>query len=497
MSSLISKILRNSYTRFLLLFFIGLLSLVGYYLYSTFQAKFDSYTLAESEKLKAVCRTVSEEINGDQLAHILKRYPNENGIYSNLQHPYYYYANIKLAKIKALNELNSEIFTLVYDSTSKDFCFGYSSAGQPHFRHHYKEFPEELKTIYFTGGSLKPYRSENGYWISAVHPIYDSNGKIVSIVEVDTNFEAFYEEIFSRTINDLWISAGVFIILGFLLYRMTRNFLSKEEKIKQELIISKKEIESQNLKIKDSINYAKRIQDSMLPKSKMIKKYLPESFVLYNPRDIVSGDFYWFAEQNDSFIIAAADCTGHGVPGALMSMIGNTLLTNIVKLENIEKPSDILYKLRKEVITSLETDDGKESKDGMDIALVKICHQRENLQFAGAYNPLYIIRKGELIELKGTKQPIGKHFKKENDPFDHKEITLEKGDMIYIFSDGYPDQFGGPEGRKFGTKQFKEFLINIHELSADEQQEALQKNLDEWRGSHPQLDDILVIGFRP
>lgn len=480
-----------------MVFFLGLVSLVGYYLYTSFQAKIDSYTDAEREKLQAVCRTISEEINGDHLAHILKKYSGKDQIYSNLQHPYYYYAQIKLKKIKQLNQLNSEIYTLVFDSTRNSFRYGYSSADIPHYRHEYVKFPKELKNLQYVGGSLEPYRTENGYWISAVHPIFDSNGKMVSIIEVDTNFEEFYDTMVGRALNDLWISAAVFLVIGFLLYRMTRNYLSKEEKFKQELIISKKEIESQNVKIKESINYAKRIQDSMLPKSNLIRNYLPESFVLYNPRDIVSGDFYWFAEQEDSFIIAAADCTGHGVPGALMSMIGNTILTNIVKLENIEKPSEILYKLRSEVISALETDDGKESKDGMDIALVKICHKRENLQYAGAYNPLFIIRNNELIELKATKQPIGKHFRKETEPFENHEIKLQKGDMIYIFSDGYPDQFGGPEGKKLGTKNFKEFLLEIHQLDASTQHKKLQNKINEWKAGHPQLDDILVIGFRP
>lgn len=477
---------------------MGLVAMASFYIYTSFQSKFDAFVNAEEKKLEAVVRTLSQAIDGDQLAFLLNKYPNKGDISSNLQHPWYYKHQKYFKKIQSLNKVPYGIYTLVYDSVKQAYEFGFSSSEIPHYRHIYDDFPPALHENYGNpdGAIINPYRTKTGFWLSAIMPIYDSNGRIVSMLEVDTNFEVFYEKTLSNTINEVWISAGVFLILGFILFRLTRNFLRKEERIKQELVISKKEIEHQNNKITESINYARRIQDSILPKNKLIKEFLPDSFILYMPRDIVSGDFYWFTELEDSFVVAAADCTGHGVPGALMSMIGNTMLTNVVKLKGLSKPSEVLFQLRKDLLEALETDGGKASKDGMDIALVIVDKQKNVMQYAGAYNSLYMVRNGELTETKATKQPIGSHIKRQNEPFDNYEIALEKGDNFYIFSDGYVDQFGGPEGRKLGSKRFKELLNGIHTLSMDDQKVELEKTMMEWKGDTAQLDDILVMGFK-
>lgn len=280
----------------------------------------------------------------------------------------------------------------------------------------------------------------------------------------------------------------------------------------RDIVISQKnEIEKINTEITDSIRYAKYIQSSILPKQDQLESFLGDHFILYKPKDIVSGDFYWTSDTDDKVIIAAADCTGHGVPGAFMSMLGTTLLNEIINKEHITHPGAILNRLRKEVIASLKQKGQRgEQKDGMDISLCTLDPENMKLQFAGANNPLYMIRKtdlekvGELrcesagddslYEIKGDLMPIGIYDRMEN--FTVHEIDIFKDDLIYLFSDGFPDQFGGKDRKKFGYKQFREQLLKGSAATMAEQKIMLEKTLNEWMGNYSQIDDILVIGFR-
>jgi serine phosphatase RsbU (regulator of sigma subunit) len=242
-----------------------------------------------------------------------------------------------------------------------------------------------------------------------------------------------------------------------------------------------------------------------------LESYLSEHFVLYKPKDIVSGDFYWISNIENKTIIAAVDCTGHGVPGAFMSMLGITLLNEIINKEYITHPGVILRRLRKEVINSLQQKGERgEQKDGMDIALCTLDTENMKLQFAGANNPLYLIRKsnletvGELrfelngddrlYEIKGDLMPIGIYDRMEN--FTSHEIDIYKGDSFYLFTDGFPDQFGGSDYKKFGYRPFREQLLKNHSITMPDQKIMLEEVLNEWMGINSQIDDILVIGFR-
>jgi serine phosphatase RsbU (regulator of sigma subunit) len=252
-------------------------------------------------------------------------------------------------------------------------------------------------------------------------------------------------------------------------------------------------IEEKNKHIIDSINYALRIQKAILPNDDEIKKALPESFILYKPKDVVSGDFYWFAERGNKKLIAAVDCTGHGVPGAFMSMIGSALLNEIVNNQKITDSDVILNKLREGIIKAMkQTGAEGENKDGMDIALCVI--DEDSIQFSGANNPLWIISNGELIETKGDKQPIGIYSNSVY--FTKSMIQPQKGDCIYIFTDGYADQFGGESGKKFKYKNLKETLLSINKKPMEEQKQILDSMIEDWKGGFEQIDDILLIGIR-
>ena len=300
--------------------------------------------------------------------------------------------------------------------------------------------------------------------------------------------------------------------LGLALLKMREdlhvNERMLEDKVAQrtaEVVRQKAEIELQSQRIEvfykqvtDSIRYAKRIQDAILPPDSVVKKLLPDSFVLFKPKDIVSGDFYWFEQMNGKVLFAAVDCTGHGVPGAFMSIVGYNLLKQITHKHQDSCPAHILDELSKGVSETLHQRNYEEStaKDGMDITLCSFDKETYELEFAAAFNPLFLVREGEIFEIKGNKFPIGIFLEKETKKFTNHKLQLETGDVVYIFSDGYSDQFGGSKGKKFMQSQFRNLLLDIHRKPMPEQKRILDQSLEHWRGEEDQVDDILVMGMR-
>lgn len=282
-----------------------------------------------------------------------------------------------------------------------------------------------------------------------------------------------------------------------------REYKAKK-KIYEELAIQKTIVDLKNKDITDSINYAQRIQEAVFPEKEIKYRLFPDAFVLFKPRDIVSGDFYWFAEKNGKRFIAAVDCTGHGVPGAFMSIIGNHLLNEIVLTNGILQPAEILNYLHKGVRKVLKQEEQKKQADGMDIALCCFSPSLEDVkgevgvqvEFAGAHRPLYLVADGTLKEIKSDKFPIGGADANEDKKFTNHHLNLKKGDVIYISSDGYADQFGGTSGKKLMSKNFKEFLLANSNLTMPEQEKILDTTIEKWKGSREQVDDVLVIGIR-
>lgn len=265
----------------------------------------------------------------------------------------------------------------------------------------------------------------------------------------------------------------------------------------QEIIENKNEIERNAKNITDSIRYAKRIQKAIYPTTGQFKKLLPESFIFFKSKGIVSGDFYWIEEKGNKILFAACDCTGHGVPGAFISIVTNNLLNQAVKEHGITKPSQILDEVNKGITTTLhQTQEDSTVKDGMDAALC--CYDRATgtLEFAGAYNGLYLVRKGELLEFKADNIPIGRFIGEAFKTFTNHEIITQPDDVVYLFSDGFADQFGGPEGKKIKKNIFKNLLLDIWSLPMEEQREKLYNFFKSWQGELEQVDDVLVIGVR-
>ncbi|MBI2281848.1 MAG: SpoIIE family protein phosphatase [Bacteroidetes bacterium] len=315
-----------------------------------------------------------------------------------------------------------------------------------------------------------------------------------------------------QNIQNIGLVIVLFFAIGFIVLAVRSYRIKKRDAetiMKQKLMV-----EQAHQEIKDSIVYAKRIQSAILPPAKLVKEYLKESFILYKPKDVVAGDFYWMETINsdewrvmsgenpslntqDSQLVlfAVADCTGHGVPGAMVSVVCNNALNRSVKEHGLTNPGEILNKTREIVIQEFEKSD-EDVKDGMDIALcsLKLSESYATLQYAGANNPLWMIRNGELIETKANKQPIGQFDNPE--PYTTHTFELKQGDAIYIFSDGYVDQFGGEKGKKFKATAFRSLLLSIQDKTMEEQKIIINESFETWKGSLEQIDDVCVIGVK-
>ena len=352
--------------------------------------------------------------------------------------------------------------------------------------YHYKKYIQAKDSIFNEDNTRKTVRSEMNFEFEKKQAIEKAEQEKQNVI---TQQEKQKQKIILTLVSCFLLIVAIFASFMFNRWRITQ---------KQKLIIEK-----QKEKIVDSITYAQLIQQSILLEESEIRKILPECFIYFQPKDIVSGDFYWCSVINDKIILAAVDCTGHGVPGAFMSMIGNTLLNQIVNEKQITTPSEILRLLNLEVIESLhQHKDGALSKDGMAIALCSIDYKNSTLEYAGAQNPLYIVTDNDITVVNADGYGIGsnelRNKKKNSSTADYTNhiISIKKDMSIFLFSDGYTDQFGGEKRKKFGTKKFRELLLNNQQLSMQKQKELIIKAHQDWKGSTTQIDDILVIGIK-
>jgi len=274
---------------------------------------------------------------------------------------------------------------------------------------------------------------------------------------------------------------------------MVRENRILEEKVEERT----QELAQKNKDITSSIQYAKRIQLAILPPLEQVFNYFPQSFIVYKPKDIVSGDFYWFGVKSGKQIIAAVDCTGHGVPGAFMSMIGHNLLNHIINEKGITEPGQILNALHNGVQAALKQGSNVvDTSDGMDVALCTFDSEKNELQFAGAHRPLFIFKNNVFEKIDADKDSIGGSQLDSDRHFTCRTFKMSKGDTIYMSSDGYADQFGGEKGKKFMAKRFNDLLMSIQSRTMQKQGQILDETIEQWRGSHQQVDDILVIGIK-
>jgi serine phosphatase RsbU (regulator of sigma subunit) len=332
-----------------------------------------------------------------------------------------------------------------------------------------------------------------GEMVSAVNALSDSF----------TQTSAFANEIERGNLEVPYEKLSNDDVLGEALIQMRESLKAysndMEARVRQrteEVIEKTRKLEHAYKEIRDSINYARRIQESILPSTEMIRQAFPECFIFYRPKDVVCGDFYWFGKRGRETVIAAIDCTGHGVPGALMTVIGNSLLNQIVTHSGVTSPAEILRQLDSKLHDTLKQHGGNVTSDGMDMA---VCHYTEGdrkVTFAGARRPLYLMRGEKLSEFKGSKAPIGSYIAGFQKNFTEHQVPVHRHDTLYMFSDGVQDQFGGLEGKKFMISRLRGLLLSVQSLAMTAQQLTIESEMDAWQGDHEQTDDMLLIGIR-
>ena len=344
---------------------------------------------------------------------------------------------------------------------------------------------------------------QSGKQMAEMNTKYDSEKKDKELIKKDAEINKQLAETEKQNLqrNAFIVGFLLVLVLAFLIYRGYREKKNTNVLLEEKNILIEKQkqlVEEKNLRITESINYAKRIQQAILPAETLIKLFLPESFIFFRPKDIVSGDFYWFTEKKEKLILVVADCTGHGVPGAFMSMIGNTLLNEIINVKNISQPKEILNQMNIGIVTLLHqnANDSNTQDDGMDISVIAIDKTYKEVEFAGANHFSYLIKNSQLETIDGDVFSIGGMFGKKDLNFTSRKIKIEKGDNFYLFTDGFIDQFGGENNKKYSSAKFGKLLQNMEEQGTEVQKNNLANEFDSWKGNNKQLDDVLVVGIK-
>ena len=304
--------------------------------------------------------------------------------------------------------------------------------------------------------------------------------------------------VISYTIAVFIVAALIYLaVLQFWVLVRTRKHLSELKGAYREIELQRSELQLRNKDLTDSLNYAQRIQAALLPADHHIRRIFPDHFIYYRPKHIVSGDFYWFNERDDKYFIAAADCTGHGVPGALMSMIGLELIQKIINEMKVDDTDQVLLTMNHELESAFfKEESGKAMiKDGIEMGICIIDRKTKVMEFSGAFLPVYIVRDDRLIEIKGDKKNVVQSFAMVS--FNRSTFTLQEGDMLYLFSDGYADQFGGPENKKFMYRRLRHILLTISKYPLADQQRILDETIESWMEGHDQIDDMMILGIKP
>lgn len=451
-------------------------------------------------KLYGIASTLSQQIDRDALSELYRQHPLNGDTNSISENPTWQMYCSLFKDAVEINQLKTPIYTLSYDSLSGKFLGGVASNGISTYGWEYQTPPKKLHEIYLVGGTIPPFHDNHGTWLSAAYPLKDRGGNVFAIIEADYPFDSFIEEARSEALRDLLISVMVMLIVGLITYRILGNVLHSEEVSKLALEEAKNRLQEKNGEVISSLEYARTIQETMLPSPTEMSSFFEHCFVMNRPRDIVSGDFYWFHQLDaDRALIAVADCTGHGVPGALMSIMGHGYLNEIVSEQKIQSPAEILTRLDKKIHATFtdQVSDHSNGTDGMDVGICLVDRSVKRITFSGARRPLSVIcPNGDKEHIHGAKRAIGEHFLANQVAFENAELQLRPRCMYYLYSDGIQDQFGGPESKKLLRKRLIGWLSELTEMPDDLHLETLQTRFAEWKGNNLQVDDLCLVGFK-
>ncbi|MCB9186688.1 MAG: SpoIIE family protein phosphatase [Flavobacteriales bacterium] len=484
--------------RIYLVVYGGLIALSAYLIGYNYDHQLQQAEESTLSKLYGIASTLSEQVDRDAVEGVLKEFPpNGDTAGLSLNGVYGMYRQLFQRAVES-NRLKTPIYTLTYDSATSRFLGGISSSGGAAYGWHYQSPPSRLKDIYHTGGTIPQFQDDHGTWLSAVCPLKNSEGKVFAVIEADYPFDSFLQEARNELVRNVLVSVLVMLLIGAIIYPMLNQILSAEEQSRQALEQASSEIHAQNTEIVSSLEYASTIQEVMLPTRSELNSFFKECLVFNRPRDIVSGDFYWFHRFDaDRALIAVADCTGHGVPGALMSIVGHSYLNEVVIEQNVQSPSEILELLNTKIEMTFAGNGStvKDGTDGMDVGICLVNKKLSQVTFSGARRPLTVINTGNSKQIPGTRRGIGEHYLSTDVPFENITIDLDPNDTMYLCTDGLQDQFGGKDARKLMRKRVISWLQELEKIPQDLREDWIQTRFEEWKGANAQVDDVCVVGF--
>ena len=490
--------LKNFSVRILAVVYGGLILLTAYFIYTGYTNHLKVAQNGALSTLNGIVSTLVLRVDGDSLEAVIRNYPFSEYDTVPFTDSRLSQLNATLKEAQKHNKLTTPIYTLTHDTIQDYFFIGAASNGQEPYGFHYDTPPKELYNAYYQGGSIPAFEDDHGSWLSALHPIYNSSGLQVGALQVDYPLIQFITYARTDALKNMGIALFLFTLVGLFLYSSLRNILIAEQAVKTEIEEAKEKLEQKNNEVRSSIEYALTIQDSILPSAQEMSTFFDELLIFNRPRDIVSGDFYWFHQLDpDRALLALADCTGHGVPGALMSIMGNNYLNDAISEHNLTSPAEILEHLDVRINKTFRHNDSSVlPNNGMDIGICLIDKTKQEITYAGARRPITVVTAENFNVEPCTRRGIGEHYLAEHLPFSNTTIQLDSKSTYYVYSDGLQDQFGGKNNGKLLKKRLTGWLQLLSAVAVDNRETKLQDLYLEWKGSNEQVDDICLIGFK-
>jgi len=440
-------------------------------------------------QLQSITATLSEQIPSGHIGSLLERYDARGLVIKNTQDAWYYVLHERLSRSAVRNELELPLEILVHDTVKHELQVIVTSAEEPRFRFPWDADAEIILAHYGTAGHTTR-NTAGGPELIAFEPVRDPSGKVMGMVVARHASDMASTAARSSLLRNIGIALAVFGLIGFLLFRYVGGWLSADAEDHQR-------IKARNEDMTDGMEYAAKIQRALVPSALIYDELFAESFIIDRPKDLVSGDFHWvYRIDADTCYVAAADCTGHGLPGAMMAAIGCSLLNEVVPQHADKDPAEILSVLHTRMVAALNQK-GKQrgAGDGMDVALCRVDRKANEILFAGAFRPLYWLHQEQLSVINGDRRPVGGGHHHEDRKFTSHRLAYLPGDRIYLFSDGYVDQFGGPERKRFMTTRLHDLILQNKHLPLKEQALVIERAFLEWKGPLEQMDDVCMLGL--
>lgn len=490
--------MKRTRTQLFLIVGFGLVLVSSLLVYCQYQRTLQLSERLVSERLTAIASTLQPQLDVAALARLQAKFHDAQTDSTTLvADPDYQKIQSVLKQTFELNELKTPIYTLSFDEDEGVFHLGVSSHNASTYGLHYNSNVDQHIHLYKTGGTIAPYEDDHGSWLSALVPLTLENGTHVAALEVDYPFNDFVMYARDDMKQNIFLAVLILLMVMVCLYMILRKLFLLDEVRSQELELANKEINRKNEDLESSIRYAADIQSSLRPDAKELADFFSDHMVLDLPRDTVSGDFHWFHRLDENrALLAVVDCTGHGVPGAMLAMMGYDLLNDAVCMEGIESPDKILEYLDKRVSETFTSQSGRAHSDGMDMGMCLIDRKAMSLTYSGARRPLKILNSEGAITITGTRRSIGENrsLVAKRD-FEIETLQIDPQSRYFIYSDGIQDQFGGERSKKIGSKRLTEWLHKIGTNLRGNGRSQLGGLLQHWKGPEAQVDDICLVGF--